>query len=330
MPGENPSEFRFDSDDQEPESYYHEELKDLRIEKLSQRVTLLTILLPCLIAVAIYFGYRNLSDSVSQSSDTGSLEIQRLTKELEDLSKNFNQKLITFSTTLSTQDKDIGTSIEGRLFAINKNIGALQHDFKSLNEDLKRDLKKNQNTIEKLMASKADKKSQAVAVEKINASIKPLKKELQKLKAMRQNLKTVSGNIKKLESKLTKKINAVTAKAEQVAKEYEQIGTSLTKLSGNTIDKDALAVALALERLKLSKNFENQLAEEVSDLNQRLESLQMEIDAIEKISDTQKQSLKKVSKKAVTRQSGTAPKTGAGSAALPAPPGTITEKDLIE
>jgi prefoldin subunit 5 len=147
---------------------------------------------------------------------------------------------------------------------------------------------------------------------------------------MRQNLKAVSGNIKKLESKLTKKINAVTAKAEQVAKEYEQIGTSLTKLSGNTIDKDALAVALALERLKLSKNFENQLAEEVSDLNQRLDSLQMEIDAIEKISDTQKQSLKKVSKKVVTRKSGTAPKTGAGSAAIPPQPGTITEKDLIE
>ena len=90
----------------------------------------------------------------------------------------------------------------------------------------------------------------------------------------------------------------------------------MTKLSGNTIDKDALAVALALERLKLSKNFENQLAQEVSDLNQRLESLQKELDAIEKISGTQKQSLKKVSKKAVTRQT--------------APPGTITEKDLIE
>ena len=326
MARENTPEFRFDGDEEEPESFYHEELKDLRVEKLSQRVTLLTILLPSLIAVAIYFGYQNLSGRVSQGHDTGSLEIQRLTKELDDLSKNFNEKLITFSTTLSTQDKDIGTTIEGRLFAINKNISELQNNFKSLNEELKRDLKQNLDTIEKLKASKVDKKSQAVAVEKINASIKPLKKELQQLKALGQDLKTVSGDIKNLESTLSKKLKAVTADTEQFGKNYEQLEASLTKLSGKIIDKDALA----LEVFKLRKNFENQLAEAVSDLNQRLESLQTEIDAVEKISGTQKQTLNKTSQKAVSQQSGAAPKTGTGSAALPAQPGTITEKDLIE
>ena len=85
MPDKKPSEFRFNADDQEAGEFYHEEMKDLRIEKLSQRITLILILLPCLIAVAIYFGYRNLAGRVSQSHDTGSLEIQRLTQELEDL-----------------------------------------------------------------------------------------------------------------------------------------------------------------------------------------------------------------------------------------------------
>jgi DNA repair exonuclease SbcCD ATPase subunit len=330
MAGENPPEFKFDGDDQESESFYHEELKDLRVEKLSQRLTLLTILLPCLIAVAIYFGYQNLSGRVSRGHDTESLEIQRLTRELDELSKNFNEKLITFSTTLSIQDKDFGTTIEGRLFAINQNIGELQNNFKSLNEELKRDLKKNQDTIEKLIISKADKKSQAVAVEKINASIKPLKKELQKFKALRQGLKTVSGDIKNLKSTLSKKLEVVTANTEQFGKNFEQLESSLNKLSGKTIDKDELADALALEVLKLRKNLENQLAEAVADLNQRLESLQKEIDAIEIISGTQKQTLNKTSQKAVSQQSGAAPKTGAGSAALPAQPRTITEKDLIE
>ena len=102
MAGENPPDFRFEDDEQEPESFYHEELKDLRVEKLSQRLTLLSILLPCLIAVAIYFGYQDLSGRVSRSHDTGSIEVQRLTKELEDLSKKFNEKLITFSTTLKS------------------------------------------------------------------------------------------------------------------------------------------------------------------------------------------------------------------------------------
>lgn len=326
MADKNPSEFRFDADDEDPESFYHEELKDLRVEKLSQRVTLLSILLPCLIAVAIYFGYQTLAARVNQSQDTGSLEIQRLTKELEDLSKIFNEKLIAFSTTLSILEKDFGASIEGRLFSINKDIGELQHNLKFFNEDLKRGLKQNQATIEKLKASKADKKSLAVAAEKINASIKPLTKELQKLKTIRQNLKTVSGELTKLESKLTKNVKALTSDTRQHAKNNDQLQASLTELSNKTVDKDALA----LEVFKLKKNLQNQIANEVTNLKQRLDTLQLEIDGIEKISAPQKQSLKKVSKKTVPLQSGTAPKTGTGSAVSPLPPETITEKDLIE
>jgi DNA repair exonuclease SbcCD ATPase subunit len=318
MAGKDPSEFRFNGDDQEPESYYHEEFKDLRIEKLSQRVTLLTILLPCLLAVAIYFGYRNLADSVSQSSDTGSLEIQRLTKELEGLSKNFNDKLITFSTNLSTQDKDFGTTIEGRLFAVNKDIGKLQHDFKSLNEDLKRTLKQNQVTIEKLKASKADKKSQAVAVEKINNSIKPLKKELQKLTAIRKELKTVSAVIEKLESKLTHELETLTAATRQQGQDYDELQASLKELSNKAIDRDVDEVIV-----------KNQ-AKAITDINRRLDTLQSKIHGILKISAAQKQSLKKISKKAVSQQSGTDPKNAPGSAALQAQPKSITEKDLIE
>ena len=132
--------------------------------------------------------------------------------------------------------------------------------------------------------------------------------------------------MKNLKSTLSKKLEVVTANTEQFGKNFEQLESSLNKLSGKTIDKDELA----LEVFKLRKNFENQLAEAVSDLNQRLESLQKEIDAVEIISGTQKQTLPKTSQKAVSQKSGAASKTGAGSAALPAQPGTITEKDLIE
>lgn len=326
MAEKNPPGFRFDGNEQEPETFYHEELKDLRVEKLSQRVTLLSILLPCLIAVTIYFGYRELSGRLSQNYDTGSMEVQQLTKEIENLSKSFNEKLITFSTTLSTQDKDFGTSIEGRIFAINKNIEVLQKNFKSLSADLKQDLKQNQDSIEKLKVSKADKKSQALAVEKINAAIKPLQKELQTLAAIRQDLKTVSADIKKLDSKLTDKIAALTTTASQVSQDYDQMQASLTKLADIIIDKDALA----LELFKLKKNFENKISEEITDLNQRLDSIQKEIGSTEKISKNQKQSMKKVSKKTVSQQAGAAENTGAGSDAPPVQSGTITEKDLIE
>jgi len=326
MADENPSEFKFDGEEQEPESFYHEEFKDLRIEKLSQRVTLLSILLPCLTAVVIYFGYQNLSGKVSRNHDTGSLETQKLTKEIEDLAQNFNQKLITFSTTLSTQDKDFGTSIEGRLIYINKNIDELQNKFKSLNEDLTRDLKQNQDKIEKLKTSKADKKSQTALVEQITTAIKPLEEELQKIKTIRQDLKTVSSDISKLENKLTQKLEAVTAKTEQVGQEYGQFEASLTELSNKINDTDALA----LEVFKLKKNFQNQLSEEISNINQRLNSIQKEIVGTDKFPGTQQQSLKEVFPKTISQQSVSTQNTGSDSVTPPTPSGTITEKDLIE
>jgi hypothetical protein len=87
--------------------------------------------------------------------------------------------------------------------------------------------------------------------------------------------------------------------------------------------------ALALDVLILKKNMSNQI-KRVADINRRLDTLQSEIDGILKISTGQKQSLKKLSKKTGSQQSGAAPKTTTGSAALPKQSETITEKDLIE
>ncbi len=115
MAEENPPEFKFNADDQDPEAFYREEIKDLRVEKLSQRIILLSILLPILMGVAIFFAYRDLTGRVGRSQDTGSIEVQRISRELEEISKKFNEKLITFSTTLSTQDKNFDATISGKL-----------------------------------------------------------------------------------------------------------------------------------------------------------------------------------------------------------------------
>jgi hypothetical protein len=83
MAEKKPPEFRFNADDQEAGEFYHEEMKDLRVEKLSQRITLISILLPCLIAVVIYFGYRDLAGRVHQGRDSRNLEVQKLSKQME-------------------------------------------------------------------------------------------------------------------------------------------------------------------------------------------------------------------------------------------------------
>ena len=77
-------------------------------------------------------------------------------------------------------------------------------------------------------------------------------------------------------------------------------------------------------------NFQNQISNEVTDLNQRLDTMQRNIDGIEQISSTQKQSLKRVSKQPIPQPINSTRKSGSDSAKVPAQSGTITEKDLIE
>ena len=74
------SSFKFDGDD-EPDSeqtIYQEEAKDRRVEKLSHRVTIISILVPVLLGVVFYIAYRDITSRVSQSQDTGAMEIQNL------------------------------------------------------------------------------------------------------------------------------------------------------------------------------------------------------------------------------------------------------------
>ena len=195
-----------------------------------------------------------------------------------------------------------------------------------MNDELKRDIRQNQDTIDKLKASKADKKSQAVAVEKLSSAIKPLETELQKLKTIRKDLTGVSADFKKLERNLTDKLDAAAAQSEQIGRDYEQLEASLTELSNQTIDRDGLA----LEIFKLKKNFQNQLSEAVSDFNRKLDAFQNEVDGIDKNSRSQKQSMKKASQKPVAQPTGGPPQTGPVSGTLSKDVGTITEKDLVE
>lgn len=324
MADEIPSKFKFNIEEPEPDNYYHEELKDLRVEKLSQRVTLLSILLPCLLGVAIYFGYRDLAGRVSQGEDTGSLEIQKISQEIEDLSKNFNEKLITFSTTLSSQDKDFGTSIEGRLSAIEKKVDASQKSLKSLDDSLKQ----TNDMMERLNASKADNKSQVIAFEKVNSEIDSLKKELQESKTIQRDMKAMSADVKKLESQLTQKLAALSTDMQLTGKKYTELQAAMDKLADQTVDQDTLA----LEVFKLKKNFQNQISKEISDLNQRLDALQKEIGGIPKISGSQSPSSQKLSQQSLPRHPTAAENIESAGTAQPQPSDSerILEKDLIE
>ena len=270
-----PPEFRFNVDDQESDEFYHEELKDLRVEKLSQRMTLISILLPCLIAVAIFLGYRDLTSRVNKGQDSGNLEVQKLSKQMEALSEKFDQELNTFSKTLSSQDQKFSNSISGKLNAISTDIEVLKKSMASLNGNLKQA----QNAIKKLDGAKADKKSQAEAIAKLKEDLEPLKNEIQSLTNLGADLESISSEIKNLENQITEEMTEVVAETATLKKEYDLLQTSIAEQLREKIDKAALGVEL----LMFKKNQSTQ-SQEIKRLTQRLDSIQ------EKIAGTQKDS----------------------------------------
>lgn len=315
MVEENPPEFKFSDDDQDPETFYQEELKDLRVEKLSQRITMLSILLPIILGIAIFFAYRDLTGRVSKTQDTGSMEVHRISRQLEEITKEFNDKLITFTTTLSTQDKAFDSTVSGKLAAVDKNVAALDKNLQSLNENLNQ----TRSTIKDLGASKADKKSQNAAFDRVNKTLKAMDRELKSLAKIQGELKTLSTGINELETRLDQKIGKAASDAEQSRKDLELLQTSFGELAGKKVD----AETFELELFKLRKNYQNRVVQEISAIKKNLEAIEKKIDDIQRISRSSKKSMKSLSKKPPTT-------SGQEKTTTPSKSGSISEQDLIE
>jgi len=303
MAERKPPEFRFNSGDPEPDEFFREEMKDLRVEKLNQRITLISILLPCLIAVAIYFGYRDLTGRLNQGQDSKNIEVQKLSEQMEALSKKVNEKLITFSTTLSAQEQDFGNLISGKLNTINNNIQVLNKSMKSINESLTQ----TKSTIMKLDKAKADKKSQEAAIAELEADLNPLKKEFQALTEIRADLKSVSSEIKNLSNQFTEEMQKIAENTAAFKKEYDLLQASVARQLSEKIDKAALGVELLM--FKKNQSIHSQ---EITRLVQRLDSIQQKIEDLQIGSKLNRQPEESISKKLPPAQSTMTENTGLG------------------
>jgi DNA repair exonuclease SbcCD ATPase subunit len=308
MAEKKPPEFKFNADDQEPGEFYHEEMKDLRVEKLSQRITLISILLPCLIAAAIYFGYRDLTARVHQDRDSGNLEVQKLSKQMEVLSKKFNEKLISISTTLSARDQDFGKSISGDLNTINSNIEVLNQSLKSFNESLKQ----TNIAVKKIDETKADKKSQEADIAKLTADLDSLKNEFQSLTVIREDIKSISSEIKNLEKQFTEKMTTVAGNIEKFKKEYDLLQASVSKQLSEKIDKATLGIELLI--FKKNQGIHSQ---EITRFAQRLDLIQKKIEGMQIDSKLNRQPEESILKKLPSTQSTMTENTGSSENTSP-------------
>ncbi len=82
MAEKDPTKFRIRIDDESPDTGFEEEIKDRRIEKLSQRITFVSILIPCLIAVILFVAYFDIKKRVGSMHSSGEVVSQDLDSRL--------------------------------------------------------------------------------------------------------------------------------------------------------------------------------------------------------------------------------------------------------
>lgn len=65
-------------------SAYHQEINTLKIEKLSQRVTIITIIIPCIIIAVLAFAYIDMKERVVDVDETKGNQVTQMAEKLEE------------------------------------------------------------------------------------------------------------------------------------------------------------------------------------------------------------------------------------------------------
>jgi DNA repair exonuclease SbcCD ATPase subunit len=267
--------FRFQLGEEEPEPSPPaiDEALQRRVHKLSQRMSFLTLMLPCLIALVIYVAYRDLNLRVAQTQHSELQSVDRIAADLE-------QK----SAALLARVSELEATVGAKLDEVSKSVFALQEG-----------IKKAEAAIERNKTDKADKKELEDSAARVDSALAAMTKEVQGLarevqglapfreelgsaSTLRNDVNTVSARLQKLENSLGKDLTGVAGYMDRNKAELAQIKTDMAKLQSGKIDEESIE----LEILKAKKSYQAALDQEMARIEKTLSTIQRRLDQIER------------------------------------------------
>lgn len=221
-------DFNVSFDKKEPDSEHAREFLEGKVDSLRWKVLLLSIIVPCLIAVIVVVGYFSIQEKVINFRDIGTTEVQQLSHILE-----------TRMADLSRQQQTLQSQVEGVLPQTKDN----RTDIKNIQYNLNISKKSRENLKQRLTELEEAKAplDNRVAVlsqsaEKTTERIAVFKEELRALQATAESIIKEKANRDELErvvaayeQKLLKKIDTLSAGLEnQIATLARKLPTSKT------------------------------------------------------------------------------------------------------
>ena len=245
---------RFTIQDEEPDipdSMYVADAENLRIEKLSTRVTLVAVLIPCLLVIVLVVAYLDIKNRVASTQNTGTMGVQNLSKDLESRFSSLSLKQAKLEELLAENTKALETT-----------TAAMQVKLKKTMTDFKGDSE-----------TKASRSDLAALDKKNSAALDALKKDVADLKA----------SFATFDEELADKILLM---AQGLKKDQERLATvekKAVQLEKEKLTKESLNLSLGLERLAVKELVNDKIRElgkKLAQIDKRIDTLDQQIKQI--------------------------------------------------
>ena len=253
----NPSsdDFKFGTDQENPDELLQVAPEDKRIAKLSRRITILAIIMPCLIGVALFFLYLDLKGRVIQNQTSGN-------QSVVDLSRDFTDQL----NALAEKLKQLQSANSEKLTATDKRIDGLKKQISSVDSNLKKvnsNLKKANDGLKKIDTAKAGKKD---------------------LESLGTKLTELSSQLSTQNESIDKKMGTFTNETEKIQNEIsgfrQEIG-EFSILMESKIDRRTLLFELDKQQQKMTV-FSGDIEKKIITIRSDLRRLDKELQQVQK------------------------------------------------
>ena len=127
----NPDNQDFDGDDEITESTYHQDINSLKIDKLSNRITIISIIIPCIIGAILIFAYLDMKERVAGADLTKKNQFEKISQQLEEKLNTLDVKTAKNRFNLDNKLPELEkryTSLEGQI----AKLSTLKADNKSI------------------------------------------------------------------------------------------------------------------------------------------------------------------------------------------------------
>ena len=232
-------------DDENPDLQLRDEADAPRLEKLNKRITLISILIPCLMGAILLAAYFNIKTHLLKVNTTGAIGVQTLSKELES----------KFSS-LSLREATLEESMENEVGSLEKTTAEVQKSVKEASTAI-RHIRS---------ARKADNQKTADAIKKMEKT----------LASMSKNLDKISSGLKSLDQALTKKL---TNFSETGKNDQAKIRSDMAALKTAMVNKKVVDSALKDQR----ETYQLALRKLASNLEDKIAHLEKKLKALEKV-----------------------------------------------